>query len=77
MTTKAELLQNIRIFCSECQGGPRSGRKIWPVRNPGDIDQCDSRDCILFEYRHGIDPRPSESRVEQGRKSVGFSESRP
>jgi hypothetical protein len=68
MTTKSELLRNVRIFCSECVGGPRSGRKVWPIRNPGDVDQCPAKDCIWYEYRFAVDPRPSESRVEIGRK---------
>ncbi len=74
MTTKSELLKNVRIFCRDCCGGPRSGRKVWPVPNPSEIERCETRDCMCFEFRHGIDPRPSESRVEAGRRSALLTE---
>jgi hypothetical protein len=68
MTTKRELLKMVRLFCSECMGGPRSGEKIWPIGNPGDIDKCSAIECIWWEYRDARDPYPNPAKQSQGRK---------
>jgi hypothetical protein len=70
MTTKADLLKNVRIFCSECNGGPRSGKRIWPVPNPSDIEACAIADCIWYPFRDAKDPKPSKVKQENMRKRV-------
>lgn len=67
MTTKRELMQHIRRFCSECMGGPRATELVWPVSNVGDIDTCPATDCVWHQFRHGKDPAPHPSHVKRGR----------
>lgn len=56
MATKRDLLKAIRMFCSECMGGPRATKNVWPVKNPADIADCTAPECIWFSYRFGRDP---------------------
>lgn len=66
MTTKTELLKIIRKHClnccsnswldvKECKGGP---------------DAKPYSQCLLWPFRLGVDPKPSESRVEAGKNKA-------
>ena len=70
MTTKRELLKLVRMFCSECMGGPRATEGIWPVGNIADIASCTAPECIWFDFRFGRDPCPnvSEKQLERLRE---------
>lgn len=68
MTTKANLLKMIRQFCSECMGGPQACANVWPIENPGMVDDCTASECIWYKYRFAKDPKPNPKRVEKGRK---------
>lgn len=48
MTTKAELLKMIRKNCIACVGD-----------QPSLVDGCTCPDCEFFEFRDGVDPRPT------------------
>ena len=56
MATKRDLLRMIRMFCSECTGGPRATADIWPIKNPSEVADCTAPECIWFAYRFGHDP---------------------
>ena len=71
MTTKKTILKMVRQGCSECMGGSRGSKDIWPIENPGDVDGCTAPECLWFEFRFGQDPYPNPSKVQQGRK-LGF-----
>lgn len=64
MTTKNELLAVIRKRCLECCSGSYT-----------EVEKCTSgpnaapySTCALWPYRLGIDPNPSEARVEAGKR---------
>ncbi len=68
MTTKTELLAVIRKRCLECCSGSYA-----------EVERCTSgpnaspyATCALWEFRLGIDPYPSETRVQSGRKLGGI-----
>jgi len=54
MTTKRELLGDIRKNCVECNGGKMAGIRECPME----------KKCSLWKFRMGKDPEPS--RVRQG-----------
>ena len=68
MATKRELLKKIRQFCSECMGGPRATRDIWPIPNISDVESCTAPECVWYVYRFGKDPEPNPVRVAAGKK---------
>jgi hypothetical protein len=72
MATKAQLLRLMRQFCSECMGGPRMYKNVWPIPNPSDIEACASPKCEFYKYRHGKDPNPNPKKQAQGRKNLGL-----
>lgn len=64
MTRKTDLLKAIRLHCLNCCGGS------WL-----DVENCTSgpdarpyNTCVLWPYRLGTDPNPSQSKVESGRR---------
>lgn len=66
MTKKTELLITIHKHCLRCCGGS------WI-----DVENCTSgpnaspySTCLLWPFRLGVDPNPSESRVEAGKIKV-------
>lgn len=68
MTTKNQMIKYVRLFCSECMGGPRANRKLsLPIPNPSDVDGCTAPECIWFDFRFGEDPKriPPELRGER------------
>ena len=56
MATKRDLLRMIRMACSECMGGPRATKGVWPIQNPSEVADCTAPECIWFSYRFGRDP---------------------
>lgn len=72
MTTKQEMCDNVRRFCSECMGAGKSLYIELPVQNPGDIEICTAKDCIWYDFRFGKDPYPNKRRSELGKKR-GFN----
>jgi hypothetical protein len=66
MATKTQLLKKVRLFCSECMGGPRSGEASLPIPNPAEVEGCTVPHCVWFEYRFGKDPEKSAKRVAAG-----------
>lgn len=68
MATKRDFLKMIRLFCSECMGGPRATKGQWPIQNVKDVADCVAPECIWFSYRLGFDPDKNPKRVAQGRK---------
>lgn len=70
MTTKAELLKKVRQGCSECMGGPRGGENVWPIPNPGDVDNCTAPQCVWYDFRFGRDPNPAKGKVEAARRRI-------
>jgi hypothetical protein len=76
MATKAKILKMVRMFCSECNGGPRASEGVWPVSNIKDIDECPATDCVWHTYRFGSDPEKSAARQEMGRKLAAALHSR-
>jgi len=72
MTTKNQMIKYVRLFCSECMGGPRANRKLsLPIPNPSDVDGCTAPECIWFDFRFGEDPKKNPARVARG-KVLGF-----
>jgi len=71
MTTINEMCRKVRIFCSECMGGKRMIENVWPIENPGLVDDCPSKNCGWWEFRSGKDPRPNEKKSQAG-KIRGF-----
>ena len=59
MTTKSELLKSIKFQCQECMGSSKARKKILDNTAGNLVDGCSAPECPLFEYRNGIDPRPS------------------
>lgn len=58
MTTKTKILNAIRRKCKlDCCA---NDRESWA--------NCDIKDCALWPYRLGKDPKPSKSKQNQGRK---------
>lgn len=49
MTTKADILKDIRAKCLDCCCGVRS-----------EISKCSVQTCGLFAYRFGVDPNPTK-----------------
>lgn len=68
MTTKTEMLKNVRLFCSECMGGKKAKYNKLPIDNPADVASCTAPECVWFDFRMGNDPNPSEARVEMGKR---------
>lgn len=56
VATKRDLLRMIRMACSECMGGSRATKGIWPIQNPSEVADCTAPECIWFAYRFGRDP---------------------
>lgn len=71
MTTKNQMLKNVRLFCSECMGAGRATELTSPVTNPGDIDGCTAPKCIWFPFRHGEDPAKNPEKVRQAKERFG------
>ncbi len=65
MTTKAELLERIRLNCSECLGGPLACEGTLPVPNPAEIEGCTCVECAFYPFRFGVDPKPNAKRTQQ------------
>jgi len=75
MASKSQLLKFVRLFCSECNGGPRATEGVWPISNLKDVDECPVVDCIWHKYRSGKDPDKNEGRQEMGRKLAAHLQS--
>lgn len=66
MTTKTELLKTIRKHCLICCGG-----SCLDVKNcTSGPDASPYSTCLLWPFRLGVDPNPSESKVEAGKKKI-------
>ena len=68
MATKTDLLRKIRMFCSECMGGPRVSENVWPISNISDVAECPADKCAWHRYRFGKDPEKNPARVAHGKK---------
>uniref|UniRef100_A0A6M3IH00 Uncharacterized protein n=1 Tax=viral metagenome TaxID=1070528 RepID=A0A6M3IH00_9ZZZZ len=68
MTTKNQMMKNVRLFCSECMGGPRASTAKGPIPNPSDVDGCTAPDCIWFPFRMGDDPAKDPKRAARMRR---------
>ncbi len=68
MTNKNELLRTIRKHCLICCGGS------WiDVKNcASGPDASPYSTCLLWPFRLGVDPSPSETKVEAGKKKAKF-----
>ena len=67
MTTKAEILQKIRIHCLNCCDGSPKEVNLCSAYIPPD----EEHNCVLHPLRFGTDPNPNKKKVEQGKKT-GF-----
>uniref|UniRef100_A0A6M3LEZ9 Uncharacterized protein n=1 Tax=viral metagenome TaxID=1070528 RepID=A0A6M3LEZ9_9ZZZZ len=75
MTTKNEMIRNVRKFCGECMGGDRASTAMLPIKNPADVEGCTALECIWFDFRMGHDPNPNKNKVLAG-KERGFPASK-
>jgi hypothetical protein len=70
VATKRDFLKMIRLFCSECVGGPRAAEGVWPIQNIKDVADCTAPGCVWFKYRFGTDPDKNPKRVALARKHL-------
>ena len=56
----------VRLFCGECMGMCRTEKKmVYPIE---EIKACTDKMCPLYEWRLGLNPYKSKSRVETGKR---------
>lgn len=68
MTTKNQMLKNVRLWCSECMGAGRASELKLPIPNPSDVEGCTAPKCIWFPFRFGVDPAKNPDKVRQGKE---------